>query len=324
MGGGSAGAAKDTDDAGGIGLGLDAGGTQTRWAAVARHGGVVLCRGSTFPLSGLVFTKDAEAAAANTVAALAAAVPRDAWPMRIAAGVTGTEDSTAAARIIQRLLAQAFCLPLGHVRVGNDLQIAYRAAFPASEEGGGVLVYGGTGSAACHVARDGTMLRVGGHGYLLDDAGSGYAIARDGLRAVLRAEDERPGSGWTTPLGRELAATLGGAEWDQVRVRVYGGNRASLAAMAPAVARAAEAGDPAALDVLRAAGRELGRLAMLLRGRLGPVPVVLAGRAAAMHPVLLEEVMDACGGGAVRLEQADAAAAAARLAAEEAVDDRRR
>lgn len=261
-------------------------------------------------MTGLVFTSDARQRMQAAAEALAAQVGCEAAPTAVAAGVTGTDAGSIGAAFLQEALAQAFRLPPGRVLVGNDLHVAYLAAFPERD---GILAYSGTGSAACHFRPDGTMLRAGGYGYLLDDAGSGYAIARDALRIVLRAEDETPGTGWDRPLGRDLAAAIGGSGWDQVRAWAYGGGRAVIAQAAPAVARAAEAGDEDALAVLADAGRELGRLVALLRRRLGPLPALLAGRAGAMHPAILGAAEAACGGD-IRLEQTDGAAAAARLA----------
>lgn len=291
-----------------LGLGLDAGGSGTRW--VVRDAGGTLARGSGPALSGLVFTNEARERARSAVTTLAEQVRAVAAPASVVAGVTGTDRGGEGAAFLERLLAEAFHLPGGRVLVGNDLHVAYLAAFPDHD---GILAYGGTGSAACHVDREGRMLRVGGHGFLLDDGGSGYAVARDALRHVLRLEDEEPGRGWSGPLGRELAAVIGGSEWDQVRSWAYGGSRATIAQAAPAVARAADAGDVAALAILAANGRELGRLVSLLRRRLGPLPATLAGRAATMHPAILRAAEEACGG-TIRPEQADAADAAARLA----------
>ena len=55
----------------------------------------------------------------------------------------------------------------------------------------GILLIAGTGSIC--VARDesGREYRCGGFGHIIDDAGSGYALGRDILNAVVRMEDGR-------------------------------------------------------------------------------------------------------------------------------------
>ena len=59
--------------------------------------------------------------------------------------------------------------------------------------------------------------------------------------------------------------------------------------LALAVARAADA-DPAARDILAAAGAELARLGLAMVRRYGPRPIALAGRAAQIHPLIFESM----------------------------------
>ncbi len=293
-----------------FGLGLDAGGSATRWA-IADETGAIAARGEATPFSGLVFTDAAIGTTRAAIAEVAAAIgPRgiDA----VLAGVTGS-GGPAQDALLRAMLAEAFGTPAERVQVCDDLWIAHRARFVP---GSGILVYCGTGSAAVHVRIDGAMLRAGGHGYLIGDEGSGYAIARDALRAVLQAEDAAPGSGWKTPLGRSVGRRIRHGTWDAVREYVYGGTRAGMAALAPAVAEAARDGDSRADGVLRRAGQDLAQLAATLSRRVGPQPIALAGGGARLHPIVCE-AMQAALGAPVGTGEIDAAAAAARLAARE-------
>lgn len=104
---------------------------------------------------------------------------------------------------------------------------------------------------------------------------------------------------------------IGDAGWDATRAYVYGGGRASVAALARAVA---SADDEDARAILHAAGTELARMARSLAQRTGKKPVALIGRAAALHPAILDGFRAAAPDLAVRLETPDAAIAAARLA----------
>jgi len=74
------------------------------------------------------------------------------------------------------------------------------------------------------------------------------------------------------------------------------------------------ADDPAALAVLREAGAELAVLARALIAREGPRDVVVLGRAAGLHPAILDAMREELPGVALRMEITDAALAAARLA----------
>ena len=295
-----------------LGLGIDAGGTATRWV-LADATGAILARGEGPPVSGLVFTDAATNLVRRAVGSLAASVRPQGNVAAVLAGVTGSSSGSQQDAVLRTVLAEAFGVVPGRVRIRDDLWIAHRARFAP---GTGILVYCGTGSAAVHVHSDGEMARAGGHGYLIDDAGSGYAIARNAVRAVLVAEDVAPGSGWDMPLGRALARAIGGTAWNDVRAYVYGGTRGSMAALAPAVAEAARAGDAMAVAVLRRAGRDLARLARILLGRLGSQPVALAGGGAQLHP-LVHQTMQTTLAMEVGSEAIDAAAAAARIAARE-------
>ncbi|MFL5023102.1 MAG: N-acetylglucosamine kinase, partial [Microvirga sp.] len=184
---------------------------------------------------------------------------------------------------MRALFAATFELPPDKVFVAEDMWIAYLAYFALGE---GILVYSGTGSIGYYLSEDKQVIRVGGRGNLIDDGGSGFWIAREALKAILRAEEESPGEGWTSTLGTCLARALGGTDWNIVRSFVYGGDRGKIGSLARAVGEAAYADDAIALRILREAGGELARLANSLIKRLGPRPVALVGGSARLHPIV--------------------------------------
>jgi N-acetylglucosamine kinase-like BadF-type ATPase len=284
-------------------LGIDAGGSATRWASDAdgRRDS-----GETSSFSGHVYRGEVKAAAVAALAAIAAAAgPADV----VVAGITGLPPGAPEAETLQAMLREVF--GAAEIRLMSDLKLACLTAFAPGE---GSLVYAGTGSAAAHVAEDGTFVAVGGKGVIIDDAGGGHWIAVAALRSVLRREDSAPGSGWETPLGQALAARLGGADWPSVRSAVYGGDRGAVARLALAAGEAAAEGDREALSLLAAAGAELAVLALILERRVGPRPIALAGRAAGLHPVIFERFAAGLVPRMVRLMTLDAAAGALRLA----------
>jgi glucosamine kinase len=206
-------------------------------------------------------------------------------PLGIIAGITGLTRDTPAEATMRALFAETFELSPDKVFVAEDMWIAYLAYFALGE---GILVYSGTGSIGYYLSEAKEVIRVGGRGNLIDDGGSGFWIAREALRAVLRAEEEKPGAGWTTTLGTCLAQALGGTDWNIVRSFVYGGDRGKIGSLARAVGEAALANDRTALKILKEAGKELARLANALIKRLGPRPVALVGGSTRLHPVLSE------------------------------------
>jgi N-acetylglucosamine kinase-like BadF-type ATPase len=266
------------DPEGVLALGIDAGGTETRWALL-RQPNEVVAEGRVAGFSATELLGSDEAPVAALLEELAQAVLAVGRPVRVHAGLTGLGPSRD--RLIQ-LIATPLGLPVQAVSLGSDIETAYLDLFPPGQ---GYVVYAGTGSIAAFVDGEGVLHRAGGRGNLLDDGGGGYWIAREALRVVWRAEDERPGCWRQSTLAQELFDQMGGSDWAHTRQFVYGGKRGDVGRLALAVARAADR-DPVALEILRSAGVELARLGSALLRRYGPRPVALSGRAATLHPLI--------------------------------------
>ncbi|MDE2198961.1 MAG: hypothetical protein KGJ41_08050 [Rhodospirillales bacterium] len=283
------------------GLGIDGGGSATRWAICDAAGGLV-ARGELPAVVGHL----TDAAGLARLAAICAGLPRQMAVGRIVAGITGLSAGTAEAAGARDVISAAVHLAPAAVEVRDDMWIAYHAAFAP---GAGHLVYAGSGSIGVHLRADGALVRVGGRGFLIDDGGSAFWIGRTALDLVWRRLDREPG--WCSPLSEALHAAAGGASWDAVRRHVYGGGRNAVAQLARAVAAA---DDDDARAILHAAGSELARLALALCHREGNLPVVLTGRAAGLHAAILAGFRAAAPLLGVRHVETDAALAAARLA----------
>jgi N-acetylglucosamine kinase-like BadF-type ATPase len=265
-----------------LGLGIDAGGTATRWRLV-RDDGECVAQGSVDPLTGHLFSAAAEDRARQIVGEIARASLPMGQPVGIVAGITGLSRDTPAEATMRTLLAAAFDLSPAKVFVAEDMWIAYLSYFALGE---GILVYSGTGSIGYYLSPDKEVTRVGGRGNLIDDGGSAFWIAREALKAILRAEEEEPGKGWSTTLGNFMSGALGGTDWNVVRAFVYGGDRGKIGELARMVGQAAAKGDTVAEGILQAAGVELARLANALFKRLSPRPVALVGGAFRIHPLI--------------------------------------
>jgi len=296
-----------------LGLGLDAGGTHTRWA-LAGPDGALLAEGQ---VAGISATQLAQAAGrmalTQTLHQLAAAVLLHGRPSRLVAGITGlAEPQGPVAQQLKDLLAQALGLAPRQMHCGSDMEIAYRSAFAAPGEG--YLVYAGTGAIAAFIDQQGRFERAGGRGPILGDEGGGYWIAREALAAIWRQEDEQPGSTQGWPLAQALYAAIGGSDWASTRAFVYGADRGAVGRLALAVAAAAEH-DARARALLRRAGHELARLALALLRRHGPRPVVAAGRALLLHESIAAGLREALPADLeLRVQQLQAHHTAARLA----------
>ncbi len=76
----------------------------------------------------------------------------------------------------------------GKLSVVGDQETALVGALG---ENSGAVIISGTGSICYGKNVQGQAFRCGGYGHLIDDEGSGYAVGRDVLSAVIRASDER-------------------------------------------------------------------------------------------------------------------------------------
>lgn len=262
-----------------LGLGIDAGGTRTRWA-LADGGGAILAEGHVAGLSALQMSNASGRHSVRAIfAELAQAALLHGRPGHVRAGLTGFGGE---GEQLQRWLAELLGLPLAAISLCNDIEIAYLGSF---KPGAGYLVYAGTGSIGAYIDGHKQFHRAGGRGVLLDDGGGGFWIAREALRLIWRNEDERPGAWRESPMARAVFDYVGGDDWAYSRQFIYGQERGAVGKLALAVAASADS-DPAALAIMQAAGLELARLARALTERFGERPVVLSGRASSLHPAI--------------------------------------
>jgi len=240
-------------------LGLDGGATRTK--AVLVRDGAVVWRGEAGPINHLM----GEAGVRRMRGALGDLFDqlgaRAAEVGGVALGMAGgsVPGKAASARAILAELA-----PGRPAHVTIDLVSAVWGA------GGGrdaLILLCGTGSAAFGLCR-GEVLRVGGYGPEYGDEGSGYAIAVAAIRAGLHAHD---GRGPATSLTGALCAQAGVATMPELTQKAYAElwDSGRIAALAPAVAREADAGDALAQAILERAGADLAEHALAVWRRAG-------------------------------------------------------
>jgi N-acetylglucosamine kinase-like BadF-type ATPase len=131
----------------------------------------------------------------------------------------------------------------------------------------GVIAIGGTGSIAFGRNAQGKTARAGGWGYVFGDEGGAFDIVRQALRLALRYEE---GWGTETALHGALLEATGATNANELMHLFYSDDypRNRVATMAGTVSQTAKDGDPAAVEVLRAAGRGLAELAAAVRKQL--------------------------------------------------------
>ncbi|MDE0108124.1 MAG: ATPase [Bryobacterales bacterium] len=163
------------------------------------------------------------------------------------------------------------------IRVFDDAEVALEGAVP---DGAGAVVIAGTGSIGLAKDTAGTTVRCGGWGYLFGDEGGAFSIVRKAVQLALAAEE-----GWGD--GTSLVDLfLGVTGTDSVNKAMHcfyrpDWPRDRIARLAPDIDAAAEAGDRCAAEVLQAAGRALGDLAVTVTGMLelprAQIPVHYSG-----------------------------------------------
>ena len=268
-------------------LAVDGGGTNTQ-ALIADAGGTVLARGlgpsSNLHNVGLekgflaiaTAIEGALAQVKGTLPAAATASGSGRWRSAgIAAaclGLAGVDSSADEAQVSQWVKEQALA---PRFAVVNDSELVLAAGTPA---GWGVALISGTGSVCLGRTAEGRSARVGGWGPLLGDEGSGYHIASLALRRATQAADER----------REAPALLKAIlrHWKLTdptalirHVHDPATTTADIAGLATVVVDLAGRNDPAAMEVVAEAARDLAlhidTIVRLLR--LTRPPVALGG-----------------------------------------------
>lgn len=218
-------------------LGLDGGGTHTRFALANRDAAVIA--------TGRGETVDPYAERTTWPDRLADAVrPADGFRDRLAAATLGLPCHGEVAEVSEWQRAVADHLIEAPHEVVNDVQAAFEGALVGVP---GILLLSGTGSMAW--AGDGsTQMRLGGWGETFGDEGSAHWIGREALSEATQALDGRQRS-------RDFARTLLeglGVEADGLLAWCYAqpSRRAAIAGLAAIVDTLAETGDLQARTLL--------------------------------------------------------------------------
>ena len=185
------------------------------------------------------------------------------------AGLRSDEDKAAWEKAVRPLVT-------GHLLVTHDAAAALAAG---TRRGEGLLIISGTGSLVYGRRADGQERFALGRGPLLGDEGSGFDIGHRALRAAAASAD---GRGPKTLLELLVPARLGVGHLDHLIAALEPFEKRRVAAAAPAVFEAAEAGDRVAWSIIQDAAGALSAAARAVAAELWKAPeglreVVLAG-----------------------------------------------
>jgi len=236
-----------------IHIGVDGGATGTRLRAVDPDGSV-LGEGTAGPSS---LTLGVDGAWAQIRVALQAAgiAEADYADAVMACGLAGT------GRPDKRAEFRAKAPGFARLRLCSD---AHATTLGAHGGRPGAAIALGTGTVGGSLTADGTTRQVGGWGFPVGDEGSGAWLGLKALGEALQLLDGRdvdpPGG---SALHRAMFETCG-ATGPELLSWTYQAPSTKYATLAPIVVRLAGEGDPAAVRLMQAAGREVDRLARAL------------------------------------------------------------
>ncbi|WP_432572211.1 BadF/BadG/BcrA/BcrD ATPase family protein [Kineococcus sp. SYSU DK005] len=259
-------------------VGVDVGGTKTHVAAL-REGGE---RSDVVVASADWRRGELFGDPRGNLARLAALITRTAAPGPGTTTTVGAHGCDSPAQVEHAGRALAALLP-GRVRVVNDAALLG----PAAGVGECLQLVLGTGAVALGATADGRRVRVGGHGWLLDDHGSAPGLVREAFTAVLRRDDRG------LPLdsfGRALAAEFRAPGVPELALAfAQEASESRWGSLAPLVFEHAAAGAPTARRAVSSAVAAVveGLQALVRRGAAGRT-VVAAGGVVVGQPVVQE------------------------------------
>jgi N-acetylglucosamine kinase-like BadF-type ATPase len=244
-------------------LGVDGGGTKTRFALIEHHGRLLAEAqlGTTYhPQVGLDGVREVLALGVGEVLYTASITAADISHAFFGLPAFGEDGS-----MVPRLRALPETI-LGHDRYtcDNDMVCGWAGSLGCAD---GINIVAGTGSIG-YGQRQGRTARAGGWGEAFSDEGSAYWIAIQGLNKYSRMSDGRLPKG---PLHAMFNEALRLQTDFDICTYVYGeraSSRGELAQLSQLVASAAQAGDAEAIGIFAQAGEELARIALAVRTAL--------------------------------------------------------
>lgn len=192
-------------------IGIDAGGTHS--TAVVRQGGKELFRAGSGAMNGNAAPwEQVEENLCDLLVKIEAAGYEKALCGGIGIGIAGISNPMTRTVMEKGVRCSGYTCPL---KVVSDGESALWGAVP---RGRGILLIAGTGCIAYGRKTDGTVLRCGGYGHLIDDKGSAYDAGIQILTQVVQAHDGRR---LATPLTRAVMEFWGISTIEELIARVY-------------------------------------------------------------------------------------------------------
>ena len=243
-------------------LGVDGGGTKTS-VALMNADQKVIAEGSGGPSNPL--RVGVETAVANIAKAIDKACDNgDVSRGDIVAatlGLAGVRRKDIRERVQESFVAR---FRVRKITVVTDADIAL---YGTTLGEAGLVVIAGTGSVCLGIDGNGGRAMSGGWGPIAGDEGGGRGIAGEALHAIAKASD---GRGPMTQLSERAAVYFRASNVDNLIGAIYAPNmdNSRIAGFAKFVVETAAEGDNIAIEIINAAGRELGTAAVAVIEKL--------------------------------------------------------
>lgn len=236
-------------------IGVDGGGTKTDATAI-HSSGEVLSRftgGSTNPY--IVTFDKAMAELQNVLDGLLTPLNDESFSLTsICLGMSGISSVDERRRVQLHLLSYfQQRLPSTRIYMRSEAEISLMAVL---ERQHGILAISGTGSNTYGITQSGDIHRVGGWGHLLGDEGSGYQIGLQTLKSVIKSHE---GIIPPTIMTSLIVESYPLQHITDLKSYIYQPaiTKQHIASFARCCIEAAEAGDEAALRIIRQQAEEL-------------------------------------------------------------------
>lgn len=249
-------------------LGIDGGGTKTEFALADSNGNIQksVCLGSSNPSD--IGIENTLNILRTGITEVCGEIPKR--NISVFAGIAGGTTNGIYEQINYFLSKFGFA----EAKNGSDAMNAVAASLGNED---GITVIMGTGSVVFAQTK-GKLHRIGGYGYLLGDAGSGFSLGREAILAALCAED---GSGEVTTLYEAVRQKCATESVIESLGKFYSGGKREIAQYAPLVLQEYINGDKVAERILY---DNIGEVARNIRGASkylpetkDPIRVVLCG-----------------------------------------------
>lgn len=245
-------------------LGVDGGGTKTAFEVIDGTGKILsLVKTETCNYIQIGKERFGEVIARGAAAACAQAGVRPEDLAHACVGIPSFGEISRDTPELEHIVRGFF--PAGRVECVNDVVVAWAGSLGCRP---GINLLAGTGSMGYGRSAAGREARAGGWGYFCGDEGSAYWLGKKFVEYFGKEADGRLPKGAIYSIARESFEFDADFDFIQIVYENLGLRRNEIAKLQLLLCRAAEQGDPCAVESYRQAAEELGLILGTLIGEL--------------------------------------------------------